>query len=55
MGGLDLATFAQPVSGIFDVCVATLSRPSEGDAAETVRLSAQVIWHKSLRSLTRSD
>ncbi|TJZ90145.1 LacI family DNA-binding transcriptional regulator [Paracoccus gahaiensis] len=45
-----LTTFAQPVSGIVDACVAWLSCPTEGDTAETVHLSAQMIWRQSVRA-----
>ena len=47
-----LTTFAQPINGIADACVAWLSRPTQGDSAETVHLSAQMIWRKSVRALT---
>lgn len=47
-----LTTFAQPINGIADACVDWLSRPTQGDSAETVHLSAQMIWRKSVRALT---
>lgn len=50
-----LTTFAQPINGIADACVAWLSRPTEGNAVETVHLSAQMIWRKSVRVPTESS
>lgn len=50
-----LTTFAQPINGIADACVAWLSRPTKGNATETVHLSAQMIWRKSVRVPTESS
>lgn len=43
-----MTTFRQPVTAIAEACVAWLSGPAAGSEAETVRLSAEMVWRSSV-------
>lgn len=48
-----MTTFKQPVSDIAEACVAWLATPISNKSVETVELSAEMVWRRSVLPLTR--